>query len=439
MSGKESNKEYVIDFLRKAASLRETDQDDAIEKLKDVFVVIGYDRAVAELLPILVSLSNFYSGFRVARLIREIPIIDFELKKQMIVDGLLMFFSEFLNSEEEELRSACLRKIAAILCATADVRRFHNFLNGLHASDGAFRRPCIFEFLSLDFLPIELFQDSVFFEGYFGRLLDEPSAAMRRPALKLMLNLYRKFPTLFSYKFLRSTAKQLTDDKVPAIQMYAVVLALKSADPSIVEETFWKALKSKNPYCLRALFDNSEATKAIKPSLFGDEFVSLYTALFYETDTDIRNMALDAMDMVVRLIGSDSAVVKILNNAKQSVATNATKDAKYNVMTALLKTSAYLTREQSIELILKHLLGYLREEQESFDVYFIQSLRPFVLKCGYEVLRESLDLFFRAIIIHCSQGVCSSDEDRTRRHGESLGDRQSAPEPCHIPCQFGNR
>lgn len=412
MIAKESNKEFIIDFLKKLTSLKESDQDAAIDQIRSVFMVLGYERTVVEALPIITEYACFFNKIRLVKIVNQIMIIEFELKKPVVFDGLLQFCFELLNVDDNELRNCCIKKITQIFTLFFDQRKLQNFFWKLYADENTFRRVCIFELLVLLSENTEFLRESSFLEEFFTKLLEEPEASMKKKAIKSLLIILDKNDRVLPVSFFKSACLNLIDDKNNFISMYSILLALNSGELELIKSVFHKSNKSKVIYNLKVLFDNLHKIKKVIPTIITDEFYDNYINLFYETENDLKNLALEFLPVVVSLTQNEQLLAKIINNAKTAGGNNALKETKYNVINALLKSAEHCSKEQAVDLVLKSLLTFLREESDCVDVYFIRNLSYFVRKCGYEMLKETLDLFFRSIVIHCSQDVHLKDENR---------------------------
>jgi hypothetical protein len=386
-------------------SLEREDQTGVVEGLKSVSLMIGYERFVLELLPLLKYYSAFYEKKMIIDLINNMVIIEFEFKKDKVFEEVLDFFSFFTGLEDFEIRETAFKRLCYALSLQNNERVLKNILWKLFADESKFKRQTIFRIIKSDSISSEITNDQDFMCSFFSKLLEEKNDIFKKQAVKCLVHVLHKKSNAFSQQFLQEAINNLFKDPNYFVTQHAIDLALCISDSILFENYFKKIFKMKNFYVSKHLFDKIKLCKEKMPSLITDDFYDSFTNYLYEQDVDLRNMSFSVLPQIVECSNEVFITKKLLNCVKNIIASNLNKEFRYLMILSLLKCCKILSNELLTDIVLKPLLNFIREDGELADSNFISNLFFFLLKIGYDVVKEGFAPFFKSILASNSQHV----------------------------------
>ena len=405
MQTNENNVAMIKDFLKKMISLDCQEHHGLAENIFQIALVIGNDRLALEMLSLLRHYSAFYDKATIIALIDAVASLDFDIKKEKVIEELLSFFSHFLGLEIDEVKSRAFDKIMAVFGSLKNKRVLQNFLWKLYADESHFRRRALFKLIRTQTISAELIADQEFLDLFFSKILEEKQSVFKKQGVRAMVHLLNLRPTAFSQSFLQESINSLFRDPNYFVMMHAVDVALCISDPILFENYFKKLMKTKNFYVSKHLFDKIREVKQRMPALLSDEFFETFTIFLYEQDIDLRNMSFAVLPTVIDCSSDSATSKKLLGCIKNIIGSNLNKEFRYSMVVALLKCCKSLSKELLIDAVAKPLLTFIKEDADLVDAYFVENLFFFLDKVGFDAVREGFLALFKGIVGHNSQHV----------------------------------
>lgn len=233
-------------------------------------------------------------------------------------------------------------------------------------------------------------------ENLLLKFLDTPNDQVKRLALMTIESLLKR-EIHFSQNFLQKGLSITVVEEKGFLKAYALLftLYLKNDLRPVVNSM----LRSKDAFQIAFLLSHFAQ---IGHEEIEEKVVQALSDLIYEKDEQLTVLVLKHIPVICSSLKSEDKIKKFINNIKNLMNNKQKQEFNYLIYLNLLILSEVISKDLVLELLLKTVLNFLRNDQELTDGLLLFHFGKFVKALGFPVLRESILPYFRFLLINHS-------------------------------------